>query len=226
MWCEDSRSGYDFWTKVFATLYKEYIVESKKNNSELCKSVSKIKDEDDNRYYILMDNAIDNPTVLREVQRLHGLIRDKRNVSVIKVHSFEFVLLSFKMLESWVFAKEDELKEKRRELLEFRTSFIDIICNGGDKEKLAKLKETQNYSEVLNTEQISSKLLFDITRNTGFETSKGKLGDCFITDCCEWEGREADDICGLDDNRLSSADKIKTIVENSVLKDSFAEAGL
>jgi hypothetical protein len=38
----------------------------------------------------------------------------------------------------------------------------------------------------MNTEQLSAKRLLEITRNTGFETTKGKLGDCFIVDQCEW----------------------------------------
>ena len=98
VWCEDSKSGFEFWKVVFKILYKDYTVESKKNNSELCKAVSKIVD-DENKYYILMDNAIDNPDVLRETQRLHIALKDKRNVALIKIHSFEFVLLSFRLLE-------------------------------------------------------------------------------------------------------------------------------
>ena len=117
VWCEDSKSGFEFWKVVFKILYKDYTVESKKNNSELCKAVSKIVD-DENKYYILMDNAIDNPDVLRETQRLHIALKDKRNVALIKIHSFEFVLLSFRLLEDWVFANEDVLKEKRAKLIE------------------------------------------------------------------------------------------------------------
>ena len=226
VWCEDTGSGYDFWSIVFETLYKEYIVESKKNNSELCKAVAKIESDDPNLYYIIMDNAVDNPEVLREILRVRELVKNKKNVAVIKVHSFEFVLLSFTMLENWVFAQKDELKEKRKNLLEFRRLFVDIICNGGDAEKLFLLKETQDCFEKMNSEQISAKLLFEITRNTGFETSKSKLGICYVNNCCEWDDREPDDICGLDDKRLSAYDKIRNIVEFSVLKDSFAKAGL
>ena len=85
VWCEDSKSGYEFWKRVFETLYKDYTVESKKNNSELCKAVSKLA-EDENKYYILMDNAIDNPDVLREAQRLYIALKDKKNVFAVKIH--------------------------------------------------------------------------------------------------------------------------------------------
>ena len=104
--------------------------------------------------------------------------------------------------------------------------FVDIICNGGDDKKLNLLKEELKISDSLNTEQLSAKLLFEITRNTGFETSKGKFGDCFVVNCCDWTQREEDDICGLDDKRLTADEKIKYIFEYSVLKDSFVKAGL
>ncbi len=48
----------------------------------------------------------------------------------------------------------------------------------------------------------------------------------YINDCCDWKARAEDDICGLDQKRLASNDKIKTIFDYSVLKDSFAKAGL
>jgi hypothetical protein len=226
VWCEDTGSGFAFWKKLFASLYKDYIVESKKNNTELCKAVSRLKSDEENMYYVLMDNAIDNPDVLRETQRLYYSIKGKNNVAVIKIHSFEFVLLSFRMLEDWVFAKEDDLKKSRRNLLDFKTEFVSIICNGGDAASLSEMKKAASYSDKLNSEQISAKLLFEITRNTGFETDKGKLGDCFTVSCCEWENRQSDDICGLDDRKLTSDEKLKNIFDNSILKDSFAGAGL
>ena len=225
VWCEDSKSGYEFWKRIFKTLYKDYTVKSKKNNTELCKAVSRLE-EDDNEYYVLMDNAIDNPDVLRETQRLYIALKNKKNVSVIKIHSFEFVILSFQMLEDWIFAKEDELKDKRVRLIELKNLFVSIIRNGGDDKKLASMKEELKISDSLNTEQLSAKLLFEITRNTGFETSKGRIGDCFMVDCCDWTKREEDDICGLDEKRLTAEEKIKNIFEYSVLKDSFAKVGL
>ena len=224
IWCEDTGSGFEFWKTLFDTLFDGFVVESKRNNTELCKAVSKLNSDD--RYYVLMDYAIDNPDVLRETQRLYSVVKGKNNVAVIKIHSFEFVLLSFQLLENWVFAEEDELKDKRKKLLELKSEFVDLICNGGEAERLSVLKETLGYSKKLNTEHLSAKILFEITRNTGFETTKGKLGECFINDCCDWKARGEDDICGLDRNRLASNEKVKMIFDYSVLKDSFAKAGL
>ncbi len=225
VWCEDSAAGFTFWKKLFSVLYKDFIVETKRNNSGLCNSASKIKD-DDNKYYIFIDNSIDNPDVFREVQRLYAIVRDKKNVTVIRIHSFEFVILSFQMLEKWVFAEEDELKEKRAEIIKVKNAFVKVYSNIGDSAELSLVKNYFQKSKPLNSEQMSSKLLLAITRNTGFEIRKGKIGDCFMVDCCKWKDRKDDDICGLDNKYLTSEEKIKEIFENSILKDSFREAGL
>ena len=75
-------------------------------------------------------------------------------------------------------------------------------------------------------EQLSAKLLFDLTRNTGFEVSKGVLGECWIKSCCEWDERQEDDICGLDYNRRSVFDKMKRIYVGSSLKLQIPKVGL
>ena len=71
-----------------------------------------------------------------------------------------------------------------------------------------------------------AKLLFDLTRNTGFEVSKGSIGDCWIKSCCEWQNRMENDICGLDDGRLSVYEKMKHIYEGTSLKKQFERIGV
>ena len=55
-----------------------------------------------------------------------------------------------------------------------------------------------------------------MTRNTGFEVSKGSLGQCWLVDCCDWLGRKEDDICGLDENRISAREKMVDIYPKSI----------
>ena len=225
IWCEDSGSGLQFWKTVFSVLDKDIQVQSKGSNTRLRRAAEKISD-DGNQYFILMDNAIDNADVLREVKRLKREIKDKDNVETINIHSFEYVLLSFKYLADWIFAKEDDLKDKRKKFLDARRIFIDLQENGGIASDLKELKEKLELSDAMNTEQISAKLLFEITRNTGFETNKGHLGQCFVADCCEWKERQNDDICGLDAQRKNSEEKMRDIMEFSVLRETLQKVGL
>ena len=225
VWCEDSKSGYDFWKCLFGVIYPDIAVETKNSNSKLCIAADQITD-DNNIYYIMLDSVMDNPDVVRETRRLKRNISGKNNVRTIKIHSFEYALLSFEILDKWIFAEEDELKEKRSEILEQRDIFVKLIKNGGDASELNEFKTKFNFSQKYNSEKISAKLLKEITRNTGFETDKSQIGQCFINDCCEWSNRQNDDICGLEDRKLTLLEKMEQIVERSVLQAAFKEAGL
>ena len=95
-----------------------------------------------------------------------------------------------------------------------------------DYKGIREIVEYDKNIEEHNIEQLSAKLLFDLTRNTGFEVSKGVIGECWIKSCCEWEERQEDDICGLDNSRLSVFDKMKRIYMESSLKLQFSKVGL
>jgi hypothetical protein len=56
--------------------------------------------------------------------------------------------------------------------------------------------------------------------------SKGIIGECWIKSCCEWLERQADDICGLDNKRLSLTDKMKSIYSGTSLFREFSKIGL
>ncbi len=224
-WCEDSGSGFEFWKEIFRTLYPNIIVETKSNNSRLRRAAAGIEN-DGNEYYILMDSFIDNNDVLREIDGLKRGIKNKRNVHVIDVHSFEFVLLSFKSLIQWIFAEQDELKDKRQALIRARDMFIEQVIQSVDIAESDELESLFPYAKTHNNEQTAAELLYQITRNTGFETDKGKLGECFVVNCCEWAYRQSDDRCGLDASRITAERKKLCIINESVLKSAFEKVGL
>jgi len=225
VWCEDSKSGYQFWKEIFETIYPEFNVDSKYNNTRLRKEVSRIS-EDGNVYYIIIDMATDNPDVLRENIALQKIVEEKKNVYIIKINSFEFALLSFEFFEKWVFAEDDYLKQDRSILLNERDFFVRLIKDGGSAEELDTLKTLLEKYKKTNTEQLAATLLYGITRNTGFETDKSKVGPCFIIDCCNWKDKQSDDICGLSDVSMTAKQKKNELVEKSVLKKAFKEVGL
>lgn len=225
VWCEDSGSGYAFWNTVFKIMYPEFIVETKNSNTRLNKAIRQISD-DNNLYYVIVDTVLDNQDVLRELERLKRSIIGKNNIKVIKIHSFEFSLLSFEFLEKWVFAENDDLKEQRKDKLEAREKLVKLISDGGTADELSLFKSVYQYQSKMNTEKIAAKLLTEITRNTGFETNKKQVGFCFVNSCCEWDDRQENDLCGLDDKRLSVSEKIEQMVNHSILQAAFQEVGL
>lgn len=207
-------------------LYPEIVVESKKNNSELVKAVQKLPD-DENKYIIVFDNSFDNLQALMEQRRLREYAACKPNVILLDIICFEYILLEFRHLIDWIYAPDDEFLEKRYKAIFAREKLVECISSGAADYTI--LKEIVEYDEHVaehNIEKLSAKLLFDLTRNTGFEVTKGTLGACWLVACCEWKNREENDICGLDYRRLSIYDKMKSVYENTCLQKQFQIAGL
>lgn len=140
---------------------------------------------------------------------------------------FEYILLEFKELIEWIYASEDEFLEKRAGMIEARYKLVQALQNDNlDYKEIQEIVKYDKNIEEHNIEQLTARLLFDLTRNTGFEVSKGVLGECWIRSCCEWEKRQEDDICGLDNSKLSVVEKMKRIYAGSSLKTQFPKVGL
>ena len=92
MWCEDSKSGYEFWKRVFETLYKDYTVESKKNNSELCKAVIR----NANGKLFVIDNA---DLLLDDGMRRHIALDAENQYIIIGRNPSELMLSQDEILE-------------------------------------------------------------------------------------------------------------------------------
>ena len=228
LWIEDKKdkSGYTFWKTFTEQLFPDVIVESKKNNSELVKAVKKLEDKE-NRYIVVFDNSFDNLQVLSELKILTDASKEKDNVALLDIVCFEYLLLEFKELIDWVFAPDDEFLEQRSGTINARYKLVNAINNGDSSYK--ETKEIQDYCDNIedyNIEQLSAKILFELTRNTGFEVSKSSIGECWIRSCCDWSGRQDDDICGLDNSRLDLYDKMKHILAGTCLSSEFRRLGL
>lgn len=228
LWIEDrkGKASYIFWNSFLEQLCPDVEVVSKKNNSELVKAVKNL-DDTDNRYVIVFDNSFDNLQVAREQKLLKQYADKKENVVLMDIICFEYILLEFKDLIDWIYAPDDEFLKKRAGAVSAREKLINSIES--ETMNYKDIKEIVEYDEHIgehNIEQLSAKLLFDLTRNTGFEVSKGKMGECWIKSCCDWLDRNENDICGLDYSRLSIYDKMKSIYEGTCLKEQFHAAGL
>jgi hypothetical protein len=228
LWLEDrkGKASYIFWTNLMQELCPDVIVESKTNNSELVKAVKSLNDEE-NKYIIVFDNSFDNQQIYQESRILGKYASKKDNVKLLNLICFEYILLEFDSLLDWIYAPEDEFRTKRKIAINAREKLIEAIRSEEQNYKL--MKEIVMYDNNLlehNIEQLSAKLLFDLTRNIGFKVTKGSIGNCWINNCCEWTKRQEDDICGLDYERLSKSEKMHSIYNGTSLKYSFPLAGL
>ena len=207
-------------------LCPDIMVESKGNSSELVKAVKNLMDTE-NRYIIVLDNSFDNLQAVMERKLLKQYAEGKENIVLMDIICFEYILLEFRYLINWIYASNDEFLEKRADAISARAKLVHSVKTGNINYKI--IKEITEYDKHVgehNIEQLVSKLLFDLTRNTGFEVSKGSIGECWTKSCCEWKKRMDNDICGLDFNRLSVYDKMKSIYEGTCLREQFHTAGL
>ena len=228
LWIEDrkEKAGFIFGKRLLQQLCPDIKVESKTNNSELVKAVRNLKDTE-NRYIIVLDNSFDNLQVALEQKRLREYVEEKTNVALMNIVCFEYILLEFRKLIDWIYAPEDEFHIKRAGVIAAREKILDSIQSGDmDYKAIKEIIEYDKNIDEHNVEQIVAKILFDLTRNTGLEVSKGSIGDCWIKSCCDWKERAKDDICGLNYSKLSISDKMKIIYEETCLKEQFSIAGL
>lgn len=228
LWLEGrkGKSSYIFWQTFMEQLCPEIVVESKKNNSELVKAVKTLEDVE-NRYIIVFDNSFDNLQVTMERKLLRQYADRRDNILLMDIICFEYLLLEFKDLIAWIYASDDEFLTKRMKAITAREKLVNTIEN--DELNYKNIREIVEYSEHIdsyNVEQLSAKILFDLTRNTGFEVSKGSIGECWIKSCCEWHTRMNDDVCGLDASRLQLKEKMKRIYEGTSLLKQFLNIGL
>ena len=227
---EDSVSGIKFWKFICANLFQNIeIIDLGKNsnNTKLADFVCGLTDKE-NTYLICYDIAFDNMEVMNTYSQIIQYIKTNNmtNIKLLDVISFEYALLSFSELENWCFATVDEFKEKRKEFLECRKILLntdDLI----DYRELSEIKKfVEKHPKASTIERVCSRLLFQITRNTGFVVDKGVLGDCWYKNCCLLE-REDDDKCGMEETGfLTNALKALVIFEKSCLKESFARLGI
>lgn len=113
-WIEDreGKSSYLFWKTFLQQLFPYIKLESKRNNSELLKAVKSL-DDTEAKYIIVFDNSFDNLQVTREYCILKKMIKKKPNIILLDIFCFEYILLEFKSLLDWIYAKEDPFRQKK-----------------------------------------------------------------------------------------------------------------
>lgn len=226
-WTEDGegKSGYTFWKYFLSSIYPNIILESKQNNARLMKAVKNIRD-DGNLYIIAMDNSYDNPSVVKIVKATKQMVKNKINIIMLDILCFEFILLEFTKLLSWVYAADDEFLQKRAHVILVREKFLSAIRNGYRYEMLPEITDYLSESTSFNVEKLSAKILFDLTRNTGFQVDKSHLGECWWNDCCNWSGKDDTDKCGLELMPLNCKEKMIAILNGTSLASEIKKWGL
>lgn len=192
IWIEDKKSGLKFWTDLCKLLFGDkVIVESKDNAGLLVRAVEKLTDTK-NTYYILIDDVFDNAMSVSHISKLKNLILNKDNVVLLEDYiSLEASLLSYSDLITYLQLQKDLTYCKEE------VSVRDFLLHTYDNNDSAysdadAVKDYRNKHKVLKNytlESISSSVLKNLTRNSGFEVDKNKIGACWLDSCCSYNDK-------------------------------------
>lgn len=225
---EDKGSGLQFWNFICNTLFygRVEVLEWDKNpnNTKLMKYALNIEDTV-NTYIIVLDNVVDSKSLESELDEFYMKLEEKNmsNILILDFICFEYCILSFTDFIDWVFEQFDIFKVKRKLELSCRDDLLSAMSLG-ESSNIKKFMD--KHSSCINFEQLCAKLLFEITRNTGFEVTKGSLGECWYVSCCNYSKRDSSDVCGLDLVRLNSYEKALELFKKTGLESSFNSIGV
>lgn len=220
--CEDSKMGYDLWravnkyllngeAKVVTSFGITNMVStikqlSLKNSDKLFCAIDMIQDEESFKVlYWLDENMSDIGCEYRTT-----------NYSCV-----EDVFISFEYLDKWI----TTLSLKDREMLNIARTIVKNRNSVSYNNSLLKNSVLRSYYPTVSTdEQMSAKIIYDITRSTGFVVSKSRLGRCWTVQCkCERQYPEYCKAknCGVFyynlNDWLTSEGKIRVLWNKSIL---------
>lgn len=235
---EDSNAGKQFWSAINSELLEDRAIMLDSLNStstslgcntilpRLKKAVDSGVLKNGSSVLIILDN-IGNSSVAVQMKLIEAECK-KHDIKLTATtfYCFEELLLSFELLETWINTINDRYIE-----------FLNFVQNSINEKKDC-FSNHEGYNEIFNEilcrckkdknrEQFSYQLLSIVTdKNSGFKTTKSKIGQCWINDCCDTEYQVLASsekikaykrLCGISKCSLKSKDKLLIICKKSVL---------
>ena len=223
LYFEDTGVGSEFWSLVNNHLLGgRYSLQNKNGIRGVRKALQNV--ESACKYFVIVDYIVDNTEVLRECVKIDGLAQQNSNITVIRIHSFEQLLLSFSFLCSWV-----NCSAGLRTLVDqfnsvYGQSAKQALNQTAHKELIKFITERVSGS----SEHLSKVLLSDVMYGTGFAFVRDKIlkkrimGPCWKCNCCGVDRKEFHvpihfkEHCKL---MLSLSEKLTTLRDNSTLSN-------
>lgn len=237
---EDSGSGRKFWELICENLFngiaKVADIPGVSNDGvgfgNLMQYILNIKDID-NVYIVILDNPVDTNDDEHIFTEFIESLNEKNmpNIKIMPFISFEWMFLSLDFFMDWVYEKDDYFYKLRKEFVKCRQDLVNLNANA----ELFRYRELESMQFLMQKhpkrktfEKLCKALLLEITKNTGFEVRDGydKLGQCWYINCCDYENKQDDDVCGLSSVYPSGRLKLYQILENSGLEDRLSDTGL
>lgn len=166
------------------------------------------------KYIIFMDYVKDNKQIRKYHKNLREILRGLNNVYVSDMLCFEYLILSFKHLETWT--KPAKPNNQYKYMCRLITLFKECQDNGdsglNNDEILEYVKRTftQKELEDISSEKIASSLLTNLTPpKSPFKINKATLGYCWTCSCCDKVTGER--LCNIYKYKKTSEEKARNL---------------
>ena len=182
LWTEDTGAGFHFW-KLLNQLFFEnaFVVESKESNQGILDSLTVLKLENDDEYYIAFDYVVDNQDIRNKYRLLKSIAeKSKGKIILLDMICFEHLILAFDKLVTWTgTGKADKIKIREDVLSVIENHRINL-SKINDEKTLQYLAGFKRYS----TERVMKSLAGEFTQNEKWSVKGPRMGECWYKDCC------------------------------------------
>lgn len=214
IWTEDSENSctVQFWRFITSKLCNgaEIDIKGFSSYTKIYTYVSKnVHQMNDGVYILLIDNVKDNYEVAAMYNRISAKIENNHRIYLSDLHSFEYMILTFKELSSWI----SSYKEYEYIIEELRK----IVEADKNVEESAILSKINTSNKRISTEKIASIVLKKMTKSSSgdFLISKTYLGSCWTCDCCSIQDN---DMCSIKEYEMTALNKAYTEFYKSYAK--------
>ena len=198
IWHEDKKNGatQQFWEFLknsnVSTKLTNAKIQGFEGNANLKNHIKNFKFSNRDKYIIFMDFVLDNPVAIRYYKEVYSYVKNHNNVYLSNIMCFEYMMLTFKYLETWI--KPLKNNKEYRVLIHLISEFIRCIDTNNNwissadlRNYMMKRKKSSNISDIQNisSEKVAAALINEITYDhMHFRVNKDNLGECWKCNCC------------------------------------------
>ena len=188
LWTEDTGAGFHFWKLVNQLFFDDtLVIESKESNQGILDALSVLEIKEEDKYYIAFDYVVDNQDIRNKYRMLKAIAeKAKGKIIVLDMICFEYLILAFDKLVTWMGTGKTDKIKIREEILSAIENHSINLSKINDEKTLQYLAGFKRYS----TERVMKSLVGEFTQHEKWTVKGALMGECWYKDCCVSEHQD------------------------------------
>ncbi|MBQ3514377.1 MAG: hypothetical protein IJA32_11380 [Lachnospiraceae bacterium] len=188
LWTEDTGAGFHFWKLVNQLFFDDtLVIESKESNQGILDALSDLEIKEEDKYYIAFDYVVDNQDIRNKYRMLKSIAeKAKGKIIVLDMICFEYLILAFDKLVTWMGTGKTDKIKIREEILSAIENHSINLSKINDEKTLQYLAGFKRYS----TERVMKSLVGEFTQHEKWTVKGALMGECWYKDCCVSEHQD------------------------------------